>query len=95
MLNQFVCVGRLNNTKEINEGDVLITLIIPRSYKNEDGIYESDEIEVLLKGQIAKNTLEYCKKGDIIGVKGRLQVIDNKQYIIAEKISFLSSSKSE
>lgn len=104
MLNQVVLVGRLTRNpevKELDDGKRLsgMTLAIPRSYKNAEGEYETDFIEVKLWNQIAENTAEYCKKGDIVGVKGRLQsrVVekeDEKEYlteIIAEKVTFLSS----
>ena len=52
---------------------------------------------------VAENTSEYCNKGDIVGVKGRVQsrIIeegDNKKQvmeIICEKITFLSSKPKE
>ncbi len=104
MLNQVVLVGRLTRNpevKELDDGKRLsgMTLAIPRSFKNAEGEYETDFIEVKLWNQIAENTAEYCKKGDIVGVKGRLQsrVVekeDEREYlteIIAEKVTFLSS----
>ena len=105
MLNQVVLVGRLTKdleTKELEEGKSVcnMTLAIPRSFKNADGEYETDFVECVLWNNIAQNTAEYCKKGDIIGVKGRLQT-DNyekengekvfKLNVIAEKVTFLSS----
>jgi hypothetical protein len=42
-----------------------------------------------MKGNIAQNVKEYCKKGDMVGVKGHIET-HNKIY--AEKVSFLSSS---
>ena len=102
MLNQVVMVGRLVSDPEVvKEGEKelsTITLAIPRSFKNSEGVYETDFIECILYNQIATNTTEYCKKGDIIGVKGRLQSqeVEDKRItqIIAEKVTFLSS-KSE
>ena len=44
---------------------------------------------------IATNVKEWCKKGDLIGIRGRIQVTDNKMQIIAEKVTFLSSKKQE
>ena len=52
---------------------------------------------------VAENTSEYCSKGDIVGVKGRVQsrIVeegDNKRQvmdIICEKVTFLSSKKPE
>lgn len=100
MLNQAVLVGRLvdNPTVEENENGrklVNITLAVSRSYKNIDGEYETDFLDVILWDGIASNTCEYCKKGDLIGVKGRLESskIENKNVmqLVAEKITFLSS----
>ena len=78
MLNQVVLVGRLTKDlekKELEDGKKVLnmTLAIPRSYKNADGVYETDFVDCTLWNQIAETTSEYCKKGDILGVKGRLQ----------------------
>ena len=78
MLNQVVLVGRLTSdleAKELEDGKKVtnMTLAIPRSFKNADGEYETDFVECTLWNNIAENTAEYCKKGDIVGVKGRLQ----------------------
>ena len=108
MLNQIVLVGRLVKDPEVHkaENDTTyshITLAIPRSYKNVDGTYDTDFIKCTLWNGIAETTAEYCKKGDIVGVKGRIQTNSyeneegEKKYVtnvVAEKISFLSSSKS-
>ena len=107
MLNQFVGVGRLvaePSVKETEDGKQVsnITIAVPRSYKNENGEYDTDFVDVVLWNGIAENTAEYCHKGDIIGVKGRIQTSnyetedDEKRkstQIVAEKITFLSSSK--
>lgn len=104
MLNQVVMVGRLTSDPEINEvGNdrkvATITLAVQRSYKNAEGVYETDFIKCILWNGIAENTAEYCKKGDVIEVKGRIQTtnVDDKivMEVVAEKISFLSSRKEE
>ena len=96
MLNQIVLVGRLVSDPTDNK----ITLAVNRSYKNAEGVYETDFIDIRIFGTIASNTCEYCKKGDIIGVKGRLEGIreddgdghfKNETVVVAEKITFLSS----
>ncbi|MFA5603624.1 MAG: single-stranded DNA-binding protein [Bacilli bacterium] len=105
MLNQTVIVGRLVREPELRETEngtkvTNITLAVPRSYKNTDGEYETDFISCVLWKGIAENTVEYVKKGDLLGVKGRLQTrsfqVDDsskKQVteVIAEKVTFLSS----
>lgn len=109
MLNQAVLVGRLVKdveVKELESGKKVanITLAVSRPFKNEEGIYETDFIDCTLWEGVAQNTKEYCKKGDIIGVKGRIQT-NNYEFedgekrkstqIIAEKVTFLSSNKKE
>ena len=104
MLNQLVLVGRLVSDLQINETEnktkeCNITLSIPRNYKNEDGIYETDYITIRLYNGIAENTMKYCKKGDLLGIKGRVQTRqeDNKNIIeiIAERVSFLTSKSNK
>ncbi len=109
MLNQIVVVGRLVRNPELRETEngkkvSNITLAIPRSYKNLKGEYETDYIDCVLWTGIAENTTEYCKKGDLIGVKGRVQTRvfeteDEKRKhvteVVAEKITFLSPKKEE
>lgn len=95
MRNVTMVIGRLVSDPEINETEnrkvTDITLAVPRCYKNQDGIYETDFIPVTLYGQLAATTNEYCRKGDLIGIKGRIESIDGKLKIIAEKATFLST----
>ena len=88
MLNQFMLVGRIT---KIEQGEVMVA--IPRSYKNNEGIYDTDIVPVTIKGNIEENTREYCRKGDLIGIKGHIACLDNNLELVAEKISGLSSSK--
>lgn len=107
MLNQIVMVGRLTADPEVTtlENDKeksQITIAIPRNYKNADGEYDTDFVDCILWDGVAKNTSMYCKKGDIVGVKGRIQTSnyetkDGKNIkmtqVVAEKITFLPSNK--
>lgn len=99
MLNQIVLVGRLVSDPEINETEngnkvTNITLAVKRSYKNFNGEYETDFIPCIVWNKLAENTEEFCKKGDIVGVKGRLQRLEgNTLQVVAEKVTFLSSKK--
>lgn len=95
MLNQVVLVGRLTEIKRENEYTIEIELAVPRSFKNADGIYDTDYIKCMVNGNVAKNTEEYCNKGDLVGIKGRVQEKDGIMNIIAEKITFLSSKKED
>lgn len=102
MINQIVLIGRLVQDPEIKELEngvkaSYITLAVPRSHKNSDGIYETDFIPVKLWSGVAENTAEYYRKGDLLGIKGRIQTKqeENKNIIeiIADKVMFLSSRK--
>lgn len=96
MLNQMVLVGRLTEIKRENEYTIEIELAVPRSFKNQDGEYETDYIKCMVNGNVAKNTEEYCNKGDLVGIKGRIQTDEDKTIkLIAERITFLSSKKKE
>ena len=108
MLNQIVLVGRLTRDIQLNKTDsgkkvATLNLAIPRSFKNMEGTYDTDFIDCIAFENIAENTSTYCSKGDIVGVKGRVQsrVVEKdgkKEYlmeVIAEKITFLSSNRKE
>ena len=106
MLNQIILVGRLTRNITVNKSEngikvATISLAIPRSFKNSDGIYDTDFIDCVAFDLVAENTKEYCRKGDIIGVKGRVQSRKKEEEkgnvieIIAEKITFLSSHTKE
>ena len=102
MLNQIVLVGRIANDLELRETEsgksvCDITLAVPRSYKNDKGEYETDFIKCKLWQGMAQNTSNYCKKGDLVGIKGRLQTYNNSENnkyvmeVVAEKLTFLSN----
>ena len=109
MLNQVVGVGRLVEdptveTTETGKQMTRVPIAVQRSYKNAEGEYETDFFDVVLWNGIATNTSEYCHKGDLIGVRGRLESnsyeTENGEkkkstYIVADKISFLASKRSK
>lgn len=108
MLNQTVIVGRIAKAPELRETEngkkvTNVTLAVPRSFKNAEGIYETDFINCVLWKGIAESTVEYCKKGDLVGVKGRIQTRvyekdEEKKYtteVVAEKVTFLSSLRTK
>ncbi len=109
MVNNIMLVGRLvqdPEVKELESGKKVsnITLAINRNFKNVDGVYETDFVDCVIWDGIANNVGEYCKKGDVIGVRGRLQtsLYEDKEGktmknldVVAEKISFLTSKHRE
>lgn len=109
MVNNIMLVGRLvkdPEVKELESGKKVsnITLAINRNFKNVDGVYETDFVDCVIWDGIANNVGEYCRKGDVIGVRGRLQtsLYEDKEGktmknldVVAEKISFLTSKHRE
>ena len=108
MFNNVVLIGRLTTKPELKTYEdgikvCNVTLAVMRPFKNQNGEYDTDFLDCTLWTGIAENTAEYCKTGDIIGIKGRLQTKiiekdDGTKYkkvdVIAEKVTFLSSAKS-
>lgn len=107
MINQIILVGRLTGDPEIEEYEngkkrTIINIAVQRQFKNIDNKYDTDFFRCVLWNGMALNTKNYCQRGDIVGVKGRVQnrnYVDsenNTRYIteiIAEKISFVSHSQ--
>ena len=107
MINQIILVGRLTGDPEIEEYEngkkrTIINIAVQRHFKNIDNKYDTDFFRCVLWNGMASNTKNYCQRGDIVGVKGRVQnrsYVDsenNTRYIteiIAEKISFVSHAQ--
>ena len=105
MMNNFFGVGRLVADPEVKESEngkkySNFTIAVQRSYKNADGVYDADFLDVVAFGPMAETTSEYCKKGDILGIKGRVETssYENEDgekkkstQIVADRISFISS----
>ena len=61
MLNQIILVGRLTRDITVNKAEngvrvATISLAIPRSFKNSDGVYDTDFIDCVAFDNIAENT---------------------------------------
>ena len=108
MVNQIVLVGRIARTPEVRTSEngkkySTLTLAVPRNYKNSNGEYDTDFLDCTLWTSVAESTSEYCKTGDMIGVKGRIQsrIVESpdgqkrrKTEIVAERVTFLTSNSS-
>ena len=94
MLNHLILIGKISNEivlekNEYNISVVKLILAIPRSVEDKES--NTDLIPVTLHGVIAENTAEYCKKGDLVGVKGILACSEDKIRVMANKVTFLTS----
>jgi len=104
-MNIVSLVGRLTTDPEVVEfGDkqyrTVVSIAVARDYRNSEGIYEADFINVVLWNGVAAATRDYCHKGDVVGVKGKLQ---SRKYensagekksimeVVADKVTFIAS----
>ncbi len=107
MYNYIFLVGRLVRDVEVHKTSSeksvsTITLAVNKPFKNTNGNYDVDFVPITLWDQICDITNEYCKKGDMVAIKGRVQmkkevlannVNSNQIEIIAERVIFISSNK--
>lgn len=108
MINRVVLVGRMTRDPELrrtNTGDAVtsFTLALNRNYESADG-QKADYIPCVVWKKIAEATNEYCSKGSLVGVEGRLRSrsYDNAQgqkvyvvEVICEKVQFLETKGSK
>jgi single-strand DNA-binding protein len=77
IINCTFLVGRLVKDIELqylqNSKNCLFTLAVDRGFKDESGNKQADFISCVAWNGQAEFLSKYCKKGDRIGVKGRIQ----------------------
>lgn len=108
MINQVVLVGR--TTKDIqlayttnNKAYAKFTLAVNRPFKDGQGNQQADFIRIVVWNKKAENAAKFVKKGDLIGVTGRIETgsyDDNgiTRYttdVLASSITFLESKKQQ
>lgn len=105
MINQVTLVGRLTRDPEVKltaDGTPVshVILAVNRHYRNQNGEIETDFVSCTLWKKAAENTAQYCRKGSVVGITGRIQTrhYDNQEgkrvyvtEVVAETIRFLSS----
>lgn len=103
MINQVTLVGRMTRDPELRltpEGTpvVNVTLAVNRHYRNHNGDIDADFVQCTLWRKQAENTANYCHKGSVVGITGRIQTrnYENQEgkrvyvtEVIAESIRFL------
>ena len=105
MINQVTLVGRLTRDPELRKTSeglsvTTVTLAVSRQFRNQHGEIEADFVQCTLWKKPAENTVQYCRKGSVVGVTGRLHSrhYENKEgkrvyvtEVVAEQIQFLSA----
>lgn len=78
MINNTVLVGRMVRDAELrytpsNQAVATFTLAVNRNFKSQNGEREADFINCVIWRQQAENLANWCKKGALIGITGRIQ----------------------
>lgn len=78
MVNNVVLVGRLANDPEMKytQAGMPITtfrLAVDRGRKNEQGESETDFLNIVAFQKTAELVAQYCDKGSLVGIEGRVQ----------------------
>ena len=94
MYNQVNLIGRLTEDPEFANTETYITVSVQSNYRNADGEYESDLIKCLLPKGLAKTTTDYCKKDDLLSIRGQIKTDNTGQsFVFVDKVIFLTSEK--
>lgn len=109
-MNKAILIGRTTKEVELTQtasgvSVAKFNLAVQRKFKNGDGEYETDFLNIVVWRNTAEFCKKYVKKGDRIGVVGSIQVRSyetqngEKRYvteIVADEIELLSpKEKSE
>ena len=106
-MNKVILIGRLTKETELRKTSndlsvVANTIAVNRRMKNQAGEYEADFINFVAFGATANLIAQYFKKGDRIGLEGRIQTRSyenqegNRVYVtevIVDNIEFLQDKK--
>lgn len=106
-MNKFIGLGRLTadpiyKTTESGTSITSFTIAINRNFKNKEGKYDADFLNLVAYRNTADFINKYFKKGDMICVEGRVQVRNyddkdgNKRYvteIVVENAEFVGAKK--
>lgn len=105
MINNVTLVGRLTRDVDLRytpNGKAVANfgLAVNRTFKNANGEYDADFINCQAWGKTAENLANYMKKGNQIGLTGRIQTrnYENNQgqrvyvtEVVADNVQFLES----
>ena len=108
MINNVTLVGRLVTPPDLrktpnNVSSLQGTLAVNRNFKNENGDREADFINFQAWRGTADIIAQYCSKGSLIGIIGRIQVRSyekdgRRRYVtevVAESVALLESRNSQ
>lgn len=105
MINNVVLVGRLGGDPEMKYTQAgmpitKFTLAVDRGRKNDQGENETDWLNIVAFQKTAELVAQYCDKGSLVGVEGRIQTRNYEDAtgkrqtwveIVANNVRFLES----
>ncbi|HIX82709.1 MAG TPA: single-stranded DNA-binding protein [Candidatus Erysipelatoclostridium merdavium] len=105
MINRVTLIGRLVRDPDLrrtNDGTMVasFTIAVNRNYTAKDGQQQADFINCVVWRKTAETLEKYCRKGNLIGLDGRLQTrtYENAQgqrvfvtEVVCDNIQFLES----
>lgn len=108
-MNKVILIGRLTANPELryttsNNAVTTFSIAVDRNFKNENGNKEADFINIVAWNKKAELIHQYLKKGDRVGISGRLQVRkyqnergENRYVteVVLEEIEFLKNKQKE
>jgi single-strand DNA-binding protein len=108
-MNKVLLIGRTTKDIELrttNSGKSVISfsIAVNRTFKNENGEYDSDFFNCIAFNKLAETVSRYVGKGDLLAVEGRLQTRNytdtngSKHYvteILVDSVDFLQPKKKE
>ncbi len=108
-MNTIAVIGNLCKEVELrySESEKAVlqnTVAVKQNRKNKDGVYESDFIDIVAFSNNAEFLGKYAKKGDKVGIQGKLHIDNYKDnegnskkrtYIVIDNVELLTSTKKE
>ena len=108
-MNKVIEIGRSVSDVELKQTPsgtsvVEFSIAVKRTFKNANGQQESDFFSCVAYNKTAETISKYVKKGDLIGIEGKLQTRNytnregKKVYvteIVVELVEFLQSKKQD
>lgn len=109
MINEVVLIGRMVRDPDLRytaDGTPVASfrLAVNRSFKNQEGVVEADFVSCTAWRNLAKTTADYCRKGALVAVTGRVQTSRYEAKdgttvfvtdIVVDNVRFLEKKKEE
>lgn len=95
MFNKVILVGRVVEIVGKFNVETNVKIAVQRPFKNEDANYDVDFIPLTCKGATANIVSEYLEKGDVIGVEGVIQCVNDKITVLVNKCTVISKNSTK